>query len=291
MRQIGIIVCLVFPFIGYCQVGNEIKSMFTAQPHKIDTSTHRIILDNVWKRIYYYENKKLEKINSHSTLQFKDEEFSIIWLKNQNVETPFSGRYYFDKNFLYLYDYYKSPECPQYKILNLIDNEFLVVEIYLTAGKKDAYKTTNRFVLYQRQNMTLSDRIFNEKRALLMLKEEPLGYTDYTSSVVEGRWKMIYTYGDFLNEQKNLHEITSGNTLVMKDGAFHRIYPNNVNENDTGRYFIDGTRLSLFSEIGKEYTYEIVNIFDDEYMVTEMVYIKDKTQKTTQRFLYKRMKE
>jgi len=265
--------------------------MITVQSGKIDLAMQKMITENVWKSIYFYENNKLEKVSSPNFLRLEDEEFFITAIENQKTETPFLGRYFFDKNFLFLHDYFKSLECPQYKIINLIDNEYLVVEVFLFTGKNDAYKSTNRRVLFQRQNMTAADRVFNEKRASLMLKEEPHGDTTYTLSAVEGRWKMIYTYGDFLNAQKDLHKITAGNILVMKDGAFHRIYPNNVNENDTGRYFIDGTRLSLFSEIGKEYVYDIVNIFDDEYMVTEMVYIKGKGQKTTQRFLYKRVRE
>jgi hypothetical protein len=291
MKQIGIIVGLIFPFIGYSQVENEIRSMLTVQSSKIDTATHRVIAENVWKTIYFYENNQLEKIGSPNFLRLEDEEFFITLPENQKTETAFLGRYYFDKNFLFLYDYFKSPECPQYKIISLIDNEYLVVEVFLFTGKNDAYKTTNRRVLFQRQNMPAADKVFNEERAMLMLKDEPLGEANYTSSTVEGVWKMIYTYGDFLKPQKELYKITAGNILNMKDGAFHRIYPNNVNENDTGRYFIDGTCLSLFSEIGKEYVYRIVNMFDDEYLVTEMVYIKNKGEKTTQRFLYRRMRE
>ena len=288
MRHLGIVICLALPLIGHGQ--ETIKLMFTTLPRKLDFYDQKIITENTWKRVYYYENNRVEKIKTNSILRFNSEEFFDIAIDdNQKQEMQFSGTYLFDKNFLCLYDY-KTVECPRYKIINLVDNEYLIAEIYMPVGKANAYKTTNRFVMFQRQNMTSADRVFNEKRALMMLKEEPQANANFTSASVQGIWKMLYHYGDLT--QNELHKITARNTMELKmDGVFYRTYPNNPSENDTGRYFINEQNLSLFSEIGREYVYKIVNIYDNEYLVTEMSVIRDNGQKSVQRFLYRRINE
>jgi hypothetical protein len=290
MKQIRIIaVCLIFPLIGFSQIEKEAKTMLTSSQQKVNADMQKMIVGNTWKMIYRYGGKSMEKINTHNVLTFKEEEFFFSLLnKNQEPEILFSGIHFFDKNTLLLYDYEKSPDCPHYKIINLIDNEFLVVEVYLKTEKKDDYKSANQRILYQRQNMKATDRVFTEKKAEMMLKEEPQD-TQFTASSAAGVWQMIYTYGDFLTNYMDLQPITSGNTLELKeDGAFYRTYPSNMNENDTGRYFVNGIQLSLYSEEGREYIYNIINLFDGEYMVTERVLVQQSKNKT-QRFLYRRI--
>lgn len=163
MKHICKIICLIFPFIGFSQTEKEVKSMFTDSYHKVDSTIQEIILENTWKYVYYYDYDKktennLKKINSSSVLKFENGFF---------YDNVFSGKYFFNKNFLYLYGYTYgySIECPSYKIISLIDNEYLVVEEYLPQWKErylikvdfaprkkaNNYKSTHRRFLLQMQ--------------------------------------------------------------------------------------------------------------------------------------------
>jgi hypothetical protein len=154
IRYLFLTICLIFPFLGFGQTEKEIKSMLTDYRHEIDSSIHKIILDNTWESIYFYDKKlfggTLEKIDTYSILKFEgDKFFNMYRNKNQELEVLFSGTYLFDGNYLYLYDNF--PECPDYSIINLIDGKYLIVEIYLPIGRKNSYKSTNRRLLFQRQ--------------------------------------------------------------------------------------------------------------------------------------------
>ena len=298
IRYLSMIICWAVPFVGQAQ--EVIQSMFGATSRRIDFYDQKIITENVWKRVYYYENNQVEGVKENRILRFNSEEFFEIAIdEKQKQEILFSGTYLFDKNMLCLYDYTenfyqndanlrKQLQCPRYKIINLIDNEYLIAEIYIPESKAGNYKTTNRLVLFQRQNMKWTDRVFNDRQALIMLSEKPQETAKYTVSSVQGIWKMLYHHGDLT--QNELYKITSRNTMELKsDGVFLRTYPNDTSENDAGRYFINGQNMSLFSEVGREYVYRIVNIFDNEYLVTEMAVVKEGGQKSVQRFLYRRM--
>ena len=288
VKRLCVVFCFLLPLVGQGQ--DVIKSMFVAVPRKIDFYDQKIISENTWKKVYVYESNQVVKIMTNNILRFNSEEFFDVAIdENQKQEVLSSGTYHFDKNFLFLYDY-KVLQSPRYKIVNLLDNEYLIVEIYMPAGNGSTYKTTNRMVMFQRQNMKLTERVFNEKLALTMLTEEAQANAKITVASVQGIWKMLYHYGDLT--QNELHKIMAKNTMELKsDGVFARTYPNKPSENDAGRYFINGQNLSLFSEVGREYVYRIVNIFDNEYLVTEMAVVRDNGQKVVQRFLYKRIEE
>ena len=146
MKHICIIFCLLFPFIGFCQTEKEAKTMLTKRNYSftVDSSIQKIIVENTWKRIYYYDiksfRKKMHTINSNQTLRFEGEIFFD--------EPYFSGTYFFNKNFLYT----DIDEMGAYKIINFINNEYLVVERYIPMGRNGKYKSSHRRTLFQIQS-------------------------------------------------------------------------------------------------------------------------------------------
>jgi hypothetical protein len=144
MKYLCVIVCLILPFIGFSQTKEEIKLMLTDYchyRHGIDSNTQKIILENAWQWMYYY-NKKLsannvEQINEKSALTFERDSFLIISLEDYKV--AHFGKYFFNKNFLFLL--FGAKENTAYKIINLIDDEYLIVELY-SAKKKGTFKSS-----------------------------------------------------------------------------------------------------------------------------------------------------
>ena len=295
MKYIGIIVCLIFPLIGFSQAENEIKSMLTKRGYGgdsrygVDSITQNIITENTWKTIYYYsydkkvKDGKVTKANPSAVLTFRGEKFSYAY-EGENI--LFLGDYSFDWKFLCT----GFIDMGDYEIIDLIDNEYLIVEEYLPMGKNGAYKSTHRRLLYQRQNMSQADRIPSGEKAKQMFTEESyLTDTNFVSSSIEGVWKQIYTY-EYFTKKTNLERITFENSVKFQDGKFNRNYPNHAESNDSGQYSINGVNLSFLSESGNGYSLQIINIFDNEYLVIERMCIlkKNKPQRPILRIMLKR---
>ena len=290
MKQIIIIVCLIFPLAGFSQTEEDAKLMLRKRGNKeyswhgVDSTTQKVIVENIWKKIYYKKNKgsEITKVNPSIILSFKGEKFFYT----SEGKAIFSGDYSFDWKFLST----EFVEMGDYEIIDLIDNEYLVVESYLPTGRNGAYKSTHCRELYQRQNMTQADRIPNEKKATQMFTEIPhLEDTIITSSIT-GIWKQIYMYKIF-TKINDLQKITFENSVEFKDGKFYRNYPKGTYKNVTGQYFINGVYLSFFSENGEDCSFKIINLFDNEYMVIEKTCIlkNNKVQKPILRLLLKRI--
>jgi hypothetical protein len=164
MKYLCVIVCLIFPFLGFGQTEKEIKSMLTDYRHfhnELDSITQKIILENAWNTVYSC-NKKLfwckpKKNNSYSILKFEGEKFFLISFdENKNSPKTIYGNYIIDGRFLMKY-FIKSninhPENTHYEIINLINNEYLVVELWHYKERKNGntFKSFHRRLLYQIQ--------------------------------------------------------------------------------------------------------------------------------------------
>jgi hypothetical protein len=242
------------------------------------------------------EDERLKKYDLSSTLTFKRDTF--YYTHHEDTNRIFSGTYSFNGTFLDTeceesgYNY-KYDEIGAYQIIYLTGNEFLIVEQYLPRVRERRYVTvhdmvsTNRRILYQRQNMTQADKIPNYATAQRMLDEEShLDNINFVSSSIEGIWSLIY-----MDRKKYTHEVITENILDFKNGVFYE----NVCDYDTGQYSVDGMILSLFYKNGEEYYYKIINIFDNEHLVVEYIWNikrykkKNKTQKPLIRYMYKRI--
>ena len=294
MKYLYIMIYLILPLIGFCQTEEEIKSMLTSSykgyaRYGINASTQKIIVENTWKRIYYYNYDKkikigkLTKANPFAVLAFDGKLFSYAF-DGENI--LFSGEYSFEDDFIYT----GFVEMGDYKIIDLIDNEYLVVERYLPTGINGVYKRTHCRELYQRQIINQVDRIPNASKAKQMFTEIPHLEDTIIKVSIEGIWKQIYTYKNF-TKINDLQKITFENTIEIKDGKFYRNYPNGTYENVSGEYFINGVHLSFFSENGEGTSFKLINIFDNEYMVIERICISknNKVQKPILRLLLKRI--
>jgi len=160
MKHICIIVGLIFPFTGFSQTEQKIKSMlvdYCHYPHGLDSNTQKIILENSWENIYYCNNiclnKKPQKNNSYTILKFEGTFFS--YLSEGREDLSFYGTCFFDRNFLYT----DVDEMGAYKIINFINNEYLIVEKYLPMGRNGVYKSTHRRLLFQMSSVPVRAKI------------------------------------------------------------------------------------------------------------------------------------
>ena len=297
-KYLYIVIFLIFPLMGFSQTEDEIKSMLTGRGYYrfggVDSATQKTILENTWKKIYDYNyNKKYGKLRKSdlcSVLTFEGDTFSYRYCEK---DSPiFHGKYWFNWKFLYYGD---ELDESAFEIIDLIDNEYLVVEKHLqmVRNKKrvNIYrrKSTCHRELYQRQNMTQADRIPNERKAKQMLTAESESEI-IIPSFIDGVWKMIYDYDNFMIF-KNL-ERTTDNMLEFKDSNLY-IYNYNCDRYDTGRYFIDGVILTFVMEDGEKYFFKVLNIFSKEYLIVERIWniqrYKNKPQRPISRHLYKRI--
>jgi len=341
------IICLLFPFMGFSQTkvtdGDYYREDFAVQKAKemltssrqyrfwgIDSTTQKTIVENKWKLMYEYDKTflKMPLKAESNRLIFVDGNFFLIYPKNPEREKPnLTGKYFIDGDYLLLLrdtDDITNSENIIYEIINLIDDEFLVVEVHyyswktatvtdsrnplLFSKEKTVIKLekTHRRLLYQRLNMG----ILNEEKAKQLFEEKPqIEDTNLTSSSIEGAWKMIYRYDMYGKKPIFNLQKTYGSILDFKDGKFHHDYPYDSELNYSGQYAIgkgqysivgvpystNGIHLSLIVEGRENYYYNIINIFDNKYMVMEKVCIKcvkqrkDTIKKKSQLYLFRRI--
>ena len=299
-KYLYIVIFLIFPLMGFSQTEDEIKSMLTGRGYYrfggVDSATQKTIVENTWEKIYDYDyNKKygkFKKSDLSSILTFEGDTFSYRYCEK---DSPiFHGKYEFNWNFLYYGDEFDESA---FEIIDLIDNEYLIVEKHLqmVRNKKrvDIYKlkSTHHRELYQRQNMTQIDRMPHEKRAKQMLTAESQLEDTIIPSSIEKVWKLIYSYDN--NKIFKLEKITYEVTLELKDG---KLYINNYCSDMycTGQYIINGQILSYVLDTGYTYHYKFVNGgFNNEYLIMERIWnierYKNKPQRPISRMLFKRI--
>jgi len=150
--------------MGFSQTEKEVKSMLMVYRHfynELDSITQKIILESTWNKVYFCDKKlfcgKLNKINSYSILKFEGEKFFFISFdENKNPQKTIYGKYFIDGRFLFLYfinSNINNPENTHYEIINLIDNKYLVVEMWYYKERKNGstFKSTHRRLLLQKQ--------------------------------------------------------------------------------------------------------------------------------------------
>jgi hypothetical protein len=131
-----------------------------------------------------------------------------------------------------------------------------------------------------------------KEEKLKMLKERAYEIdSKLPEIIIKNRWQLISVW-DKKTMGDSIKEISYPNMLKFENKKYFRIYPNNININDSGNYLVDENYIILYRKSKENTYYNTINVFENyKYLVVESCELKgrkhNKLRNTTYRLLFK----